>query len=100
MPSLLIVDDDQDVAEPLGEILGEAGYDVRFGANGKEGLNRVAESLPDAVLLDVEMPILSGPDMAHQLFVDDVGREKIPIILLAGVVNLSRIAALVGTPYF
>ena len=30
----------------------------------------------------------------------DVGRERIPIVLLTGVANLSQIAALVGTPYF
>jgi FixJ family two-component response regulator len=56
--------------------------------------------MPDAVLLDVEMPILDGPGMAYQMFVRNCGLENIPIILLSGVVDLEQVAARVGTPYF
>jgi FixJ family two-component response regulator len=52
------------------------------------------------VLLDVEMPVLNGPDMAYELFVHNCGDENIPIILVSGNVDLPGAAAQVGTPYF
>ena len=51
-------------------------------------------------MLDVEMPILDGPGMAYQMFLDHLGLEFVPIILLSGVPELERIAEEVGTPYF
>jgi FixJ family two-component response regulator len=52
------------------------------------------------VLVDVEMPILNGPDMAYELFLRNCGDEKIPVLLISGIVGLPEIAAGVGTPYF
>jgi FixJ family two-component response regulator len=69
MASVLVVDDDHHIGEVLGEILRTCGQDVRVARNGEEGLRRVAEELPDLVILDVEMPVLTGPDMAHVMFV-------------------------------
>lgn len=100
MADLLIVDDDADIAELLGEALAHHGHHVRIARDGMEGLSELASRMPDAVLLDVEMPILDGPDMACQMFLRNCGLESIPIILLSGVVDLERIAARVGTPYF
>jgi CheY-like chemotaxis protein len=54
----------------------------------------------DLILLDVEMPRLTGPEMAYRLFVLDAGKEKIPIVLLSANLDLPRVAAtVVGTPY-
>ena len=97
---LLVVDDDPDLSEILGELLRGQGFEVRTAGNGAEGIERVNERHPDLILLDVEMPRLTGPEMANRLFHDDAGAEAIPIILLAGVTNLSSIAESVGTPYF
>lgn len=100
MADLLIVDDDPDTAELLGEALAYHGHRIRFARDGMEGLRELAIRTPDAVLLDVEMPVLDGPGMAWQMFLRDCGLETIPIILLSGVVDLEHIAARVGTPYF
>jgi CheY-like chemotaxis protein len=97
---LLLVDDDSDLTELLGALLEGAGHTVRVARDGQEGLALVAARLPDAVLLDVEMPGLTGPEMTYRMFVHDAGQEKIPVVLLSGVTNLQRIASLVGTPYF
>ena len=56
--------------------------------------------LPDCILLDVEMPVLSGPGMAHRMLVRDVGSEDIPILLVSARDDLSEIAERIGTPYF
>lgn len=103
MQKLLVVDDDRDVTGILAEVLRDEGYEVEIAKNGEEALRFIDEQMPqmpDAVLLDVEMPVLDGPSTAYQLLFTDVGRERIPIVLLTGVANLSQIAALVGTPYF
>ena len=100
MADLLLVDDDPDLAEILSSLLEDAGHAVRVGHDGEEGLRLVAERHPDLVLLDVEMPRVSGPEMSYRMFVHDVGEDQIPIVLLSGVVNLARVASDVGTPYF
>jgi DNA-binding NtrC family response regulator len=100
MADLLIVDDDIDMAELLGEALARRGHQIRIAHDGMEGLRELSIRMPDAVLLDVEMPILDGPGLALQMFVRNCGLEAIPIILLSGVVDLERVAARVGTPYF
>lgn len=99
MPNLLIVDDDNDLADVVAELMIEDGHSVRVAHNGQEGLERVDEAKPDLVLLDVDMPILSGPEMAYQLFVLDCGKEKIPVVLISGNVRLAGVALSVGTPY-
>lgn len=99
MADLLVVDDEDDLAEVTAIILESAGHDVRRARDGEEGLQRLAESLPDAVVLDVEMPRLSGPEMAYRMLIDDAGKERIPIVLVSGAVDLSATVARVGTPY-
>jgi CheY-like chemotaxis protein len=100
MADLLVVDDDFDTADLLAEALSETGHFCRVARNGREGLERVIERMPDIVLLDVEMPIMNGPDMAMALFVRDCGAEKIPVVLTSAASGLARIAASVGTPYY
>jgi FixJ family two-component response regulator len=41
------------------------------------------------VILDVDMPILGGPGMAHQMLLHDAGQELIPIILVSAKNNLA-----------
>ena len=98
--NLLVVEDELDLAESLSSVLRDEGHEVRIARDGKEGLAKIAEAMPDVVLLDVEMPVLNGPDMAYQMFVTNCGKQCIPIVLLSGVADLKRVAEQVGTPYF
>jgi DNA-binding response OmpR family regulator len=100
MPDLILVDDDTDARDTLRDCLVLQGYDVRVAGDGAAGLELLGTRLPDLALLDVEMPELSGPQMAYRMFVDDCGREKIPIIFLSGAVDLQLIAERVGTTYY
>lgn len=100
MADLLVIDDDLDGADALAEILRTEGHQVRVGYNGEDGLRLARERLPDMALLDVEMPLLDGPGMAHQMFIHDMGMELVPVVLVSGAVNLRQVAATVGTPYF
>ena len=100
MADVLIVDDNADIRDLLAAILQVDGHQVREASNGREGLDFVAARPPDLILLDVEMPVLNGPEMAQGLFLRDFGDEKIPIILLSGIVGLQEVAEVIGTPYF
>jgi DNA-binding response OmpR family regulator len=99
MADLLIVDDDLDVAELLAEALVLRGHVVRIARDGEDGLRELEIKLPDLVLLDVEMPVLDGPGMVTQMRAR-ADFDRVPILLLSGIVGLDRVAARVGTPYF
>jgi DNA-binding NtrC family response regulator len=100
MADLLVVDDDPDLGELLAELMRESGHDVRVARDGRDGLVLLRARRPDLVLLDVEMPVLTGPEMAYAMFLHDAGEEFIPVVLLSGVLDLAAVAAAVGTPYF
>lgn len=101
MASILIVDDDYEIGDVFSVLLRCEGHRVRIARSGAEGLaSLMAEELPDCVLLDVEMPGMTGPGMAHEMLLRDAGQERIPILLLSSHTDLATIAARMGTPYF
>jgi CheY-like chemotaxis protein len=98
MANILIVDDDVDAVDLCRDLLESAGHQVQTGHTGMEGLKSLkAGPLPDCVLLDVDMPVLNGPGMAHEMLLHDAGEEQIPILLVSGSPRLSVTAARVGT---
>jgi DNA-binding NtrC family response regulator len=99
MADLLVVDDDVDVADTISYVLEADGHSVRVALDGISGLASVRARIPEAIVLDVDMPRLDGPGMAYQLFLADAHYCKIPIVLVSGVANLRDVAARVGTPY-
>lgn len=101
MAHLLLVDDDDDLVDALGDLLRARGHDVRSASTGEEGLEVMrAAPLPDVLVLDVDMPVLGGVGMAHRMLLHDAGEEKIPILLMSATHNLADVAREIGTPYF
>jgi CheY-like chemotaxis protein len=78
--TILVVDDEFGVAEVLAVELEDEGYRVVMAANGKHGLERLAESKPVLVVLDFMMPIMDGAKMAHAMRAVPEYRD-IPIIM-------------------
>ena len=58
--TVLLVDDDPDTVETMREILEEEGHTVLSAKNGFEGLQVALRSVPDLVLLDLDMPVMDG----------------------------------------
>ena len=78
-PSILVIDDDPDMRQVLSDFLQRSGYRVVEAANGQEGIF-AAESEPiDAVILDKEMPGMSGLDVLS--FFRRL-RPRLPIIFI------------------
>jgi diguanylate cyclase (GGDEF)-like protein len=65
--TILVVDDDPDIARFVEVNLRSVGYDVMVAADGEEALNRAEEVRPDLVLLDVMMPRVDGFEVAQRL---------------------------------
>jgi CheY-like chemotaxis protein len=64
MRHVLVVDDNHDAADSLGQLLRLAGYQVDIAYTGLSALARVRSCLPDVVLCDLGLPELSGYDLA------------------------------------
>jgi diguanylate cyclase (GGDEF)-like protein len=65
--TILVVDDDPDIARFVEVNLRSAGYDVSVASDGEEALSRAASLRPDLVLLDVMMPRIDGFEVAQRL---------------------------------
>ncbi len=76
--TILMVEDESSITEPLAEALDREGFDTRVAATVADALKQADEQMPDLVLLDVMLPDGSGYDVARRL------REntKVPIIML------------------
>jgi DNA-binding response OmpR family regulator len=64
---LLVIEDDLSLAETLRAVLREQGHEVLLAANGVEGLRALIEEAPDAALLDIVLPKLSGLALLERL---------------------------------
>lgn len=78
---ILLVDDEYDIQEIVSEILEDAGYRVLVAKNGREALERLEEDKVDLIILDIMMPIMSGPEMVKALR-ERMGDQPLPPILM------------------
>ena len=79
MTLVLVVDDDQDLAEMLGIVLNGAGIDVDLVSRGDEALEVFRNNPPDLVLLDVMLPGLDGIEVCKQIR----SESMVPIVMLS-----------------
>jgi CheY-like chemotaxis protein len=79
-PSILVVDDNRDGADSTVELLGLVGFDARACYDGPAALAVAAEFRPDAVLIDLMMPLMDGDELAVRLREQAGGR---PMLLVA-----------------
>ena len=75
----LIVDDSKVIRMVARKILQELSFDTAEAADGKEALDSCVEALPDAVLLDWNMPVMSGIEFLRELRKLDGGDKPIVV---------------------
>ncbi|CZT28843.1 diguanylate cyclase [Pseudomonas cerasi] len=80
VPSLLIVDDDISAIRVLSKVLNGLGQ-IRFATGGAQALKMVRDMRPDLILLDAEMPGMSGFEVCETLKADQL-LEDVPVILI------------------
>ncbi len=64
---ILVVDDVPSICSLVAAILRDEGYQVTTAQNGQEALVRMAEAMPDLILLDLQMPVMSGWELQRRL---------------------------------
>ena len=79
MTSVLVVDDDQDLAEMLGIVLNGAGIEVDLVSRGDEVMDVFRNNPPDLVLLDLMLPGLDGIEVCRQIRAFSI---RVPIVML------------------
>jgi len=79
-PLLLIVEDNIDVVGYLTGIL-EEDYEIIMAGNGRDGLTKATENIPDIILSDIMMPEMDGIEMLEKLK-NDLLTSHIPVVLL------------------
>jgi two-component system cell cycle response regulator len=79
--TILIVDDEPVGRETLQALLMAQGYNLTFASSGAEALAKVAELVPDLILLDVMMPDIDGFEVCQRLRVDPLLAE-VPVIIV------------------
>lgn len=65
--SVLVVEDEPELAEIYQTLLEQAEYDVRVAHNGKDALRLVDEKKPVLILLDLRMPVMDGVEFLEKL---------------------------------
>ncbi len=80
-PLVLVVEDSETIREMLLRQLGDRGYRVAVAPDGEAALELVAAHPPDAILLDHELPGMSGIEVLDRLRADD-GLAAVPVIML------------------
>ena len=79
--SILIVDDDPAIITCLSEILKQAGHGVAFAADGFKALAACKMRIPDLIILDLYMPLMSGSDVFKRLRTEERTRN-IPVLFI------------------
>ena len=82
MSDLLIVDDTPNNLRLLMDLMVDQGYDVRTATNGKMALRSAQASIPDLILLDINMPNMDGYEVCQQLKANPK-TQLVPVIFLS-----------------
>jgi CheY-like chemotaxis protein len=84
MKTILLVEDNDDIREAVGELLRDEGYDVLEAEHGAAALHHLEnmKGQPCLVLLDMMMPIMSGPELLKILH-DSHRLASLPVVVLS-----------------
>lgn len=102
--TVLIVEDEFAIADLLEMVLTDEGYRVVRAANGRQGLERLAEASPDLIISDFMMPVLDGAGLVLAMRQSEDQRE-VPIIIMSSMpeasvqARIDRYAAFVRKPF-
>jgi PAS domain S-box-containing protein len=80
--SILVVEDDPDIARLIAHHLQKAGYRVQVAHTAEEALAGLAEDLPKLITLDIDLPGMQGDELARRLQADPLTHD-IPVLILS-----------------
>ena len=80
---ILIVDDDEGVTQTFARMLRLEGYQVRTAVSAETGLREAENSRPDAIILDLRMPLVDGLGFLRRLRAHD-DQRLVPVAIVTG----------------
>lgn len=80
---VLVIDDDAALRSVFARVLTREGYVVQVAATAEEALGQVARERPDAILLDLKMPLINGVGFLYRLR-ENPANQDIPVALITG----------------
>ncbi|MBN1822688.1 MAG: response regulator [Endomicrobiales bacterium] len=80
--AVLVVEDEQNVAELLKERLEEEGYDAEIAYTGTEAVKDIKSHKPDVITLDIYLPDKNGLNVLRDIK-SDPGTARIPVIIIS-----------------
>lgn len=99
MPSVLVVDDEDQIRQLIRETLEQAGYEVQEARNGKQGLERYRAKPADLVIMDILMPDQDGLESIMTLRREFPASRVIAITGgsdMIGILNFLDVAKMLG----
>lgn len=79
--SIIVVEDDEDIAEPVRYSLEREGFRVRVSLTGEDALNVILDRPPNLILLDLNLPHMSGFELCRRLR-REASTARVPILML------------------
>jgi DNA-binding NtrC family response regulator len=86
---ILLIEDDENVAEVLADAFAADGHEIAITHTGEEGLTYLAQNRPDAIVLDVRLPNLNGVGVLRQIRSVD---PALPVIIMTGLATAGELA--------
>ena len=80
-PNALIVEDDRDIVALFRHVLDIAGYQTEMIMNGREAMTRLENFRPDIVLLDLQLPGMSGVEILRRMRADE-RLADVPVVVI------------------
>jgi two-component system, OmpR family, response regulator PrrA len=80
---VLVIDDDEGLRSAYSRVLTREGYSVHTAANAEDALAYVKQERPDAILLDLRMPLINGVGFLYRLR-QDPANQHIAVALITG----------------
>lgn len=91
---ILCIEDETEMVDLIRLILGRRGFEVIGATGGIEGLQKIRQTTPDLVLLDLMMPDMDGWEVYQQIKADSALRGIPVIIVTAKAQNIDRVLGL------
>jgi two-component system, OmpR family, phosphate regulon response regulator PhoB len=99
MPQVLVVEDDAPIASMIADELEDHGYAVQVAPDGQQALQRVARRRPDAIVLDLMLPVLHGWEFVER-YREHTNGEEIPIVVVSAAGAVPRSMEALGVRHF
>ena len=84
---ILCIEDDRETAALIAEELVERGFEISIAHDGRAGLAAILKTMPDLVLSDISMPVMSGFELLERLTALEPRFAKMPFIFLTALTD-------------